>query len=105
MLPGEFFFYGVGRFKTVDGEDEVIAELDKVHRFDDYVTKTDLEDYEWYWKQRGDNWGHFFNQYGMDMIPKEDFLNILTMGFDADREEDDVPEETTEFLNQIAEQN
>ena len=104
-IIGEFFFYGVGRFRTVNGDDEVIADLDKVHRFDENVTKSDLEGYEWHWKERGENWGHFFNQYGMDMIPKEDFVNILMKGFDAEREEEEVPEETTEFLNQIAQGN
>jgi putative restriction endonuclease len=99
LLKNTFFFYGAGRFKSVVGDDRVKAEVDKAYNFEVFVTQLDLDNYNWHWKNRGNNWAHFFNQYGMDNVPKEDFINILKSGFSEDSKLRSSP--TGEFISKM----
>jgi len=79
-LLREFFFYGAAKFEAIEGKDYVVSRLGKPIRFSDFVTQSELENYNWKWKKRGKNWENFFHQSGMDKIPKEDFVNLLRFG-------------------------
>lgn len=80
-----FYFFGACRISQIIriGEDRVSASLDKTYPFERYVCMEDLENYQWKWKQRGPTWWNFFHQYGMNRIPKEDFIAILYMSEDS----------------------
>jgi len=79
----QFYFFGackIGNITNVDDvEKRVAATFSKRFPFEEIVRQEDLEDYKWEWKDRGSDWGHFFNQYGMNDIPKNDFLHILSL--------------------------
>jgi len=79
-----FYFFGTSKVQEVIGGTEVYASLEKGFFFDNRVLQEDLEEYKWAWKPRGKTWGHFFNQYGMNTIPKQDFISICKLGFSSD---------------------
>jgi hypothetical protein len=76
---GDFYFFGACRIKQimVIGEDRVSALFDKKYHFERYVRREDIENFKWSWKPRGTTWEHFFNQYGMNKIEKDDFVGML----------------------------
>jgi len=74
---GQFYFFGAAKIGPITGKDTVISRFTKAYPFQEFIHQTDLEDFIWTWKERGKNWGHFFNQYGMNKIPKDDFVRLL----------------------------
>lgn len=82
----KFYFFGSGRVGEIQGTgDEVICKVEKPIRFNNLVNMDDLMDYKWNWKERTrDDYQHFFNFYGMNLIPYEDFLNINKLGMGDD---------------------
>lgn len=105
----QLYFYGVGRVAEIKpkipGSKEVIATLDKTYPFVNNVTGDMLLDYDWKWHpKKRDDWQQFFGNYGMDNVPKEDFLHILQIGFeDIDIEnEPDSPDQATIWAEFIA---
>jgi len=54
---GEFYFFGAGKIDKIKYIDEkkVIAEIVKRYPFEDNILQSDLEDFEWKWKERGEN--------------------------------------------------
>ncbi|EEK70146.1 hypothetical protein bcere0007_54190 [Bacillus mycoides] len=78
-----FYFFGAGRIKEIKdiGQDTVRGIIDKAISFEQYLTKTDLEKFEWEFKQRGETWAHFFHQYGMTQIKEKDFRNIIKKAY------------------------
>ncbi|TAJ14474.1 hypothetical protein EPO56_02145, partial [Patescibacteria group bacterium] len=83
----EFMFFGVGKVGTISGNDHVEATIKKPHPFVNPILQSDVADFKWTWKERGNSWEHFWNQYGINQISREDFLNLLEMAnedYDAD---------------------
>lgn len=79
-IHNQFYFFGAGKFGMIhEYEDgEMVADIHKSTIFKNPVLKSDLEDTEWNFKTRKrKDWQHFFNQYGMNKITKEDFLMLL----------------------------
>ncbi len=74
-----FYFSGVGKIGSVNGVDRVVAKINKPHPFSNPIFQKQLESFQWQWKNRGDTWEHFWNQYGINQIPKEDFLNLISL--------------------------
>ncbi|CAI8825751.1 putative restriction endonuclease [Priestia megaterium] len=64
--------------------------IEKALPFENKLFPEDLEHYIWKFRQRGLNWEHFFNQYGMNHIVKDDFLGILGIAFKHDLEINDT---------------
>ncbi|WP_310876900.1 HNH endonuclease [Priestia megaterium] len=82
----KFYFFGAGkiiRIKKVN-EDRVRGIIEKALPFERKLSPEELEHYTWKFKKRGLNWEHFFNQYGMNLIVKDDFLGILGIAFKHD---------------------
>ncbi|EOF9312273.1 HNH endonuclease [Vibrio fluvialis] len=102
---GKFYFFGAGKVERIDVLDEtetlVQASISKSYPFKDNLNPADLEHYEWYFKQRKPGtWEHFFNQYGMNDVHKEDFLNLLALS-DGDIQFDYDNEAATDALQHI----
>ncbi|MGI6782350.1 MAG: HNH endonuclease [Acholeplasmataceae bacterium] len=76
---GDFYYFGSGKISNIIGENEVYAEITSGLLFGKYLTRTDLETFEWTFKKRGDNWLNFTHQYGMTQITKEDFVGLLNL--------------------------
>lgn len=91
-VKGQFYLYGLGKIKSIQSinasddatqkkrEKHVIAHVEQGIRFDDPILQSDLEDFEWTFKKRGNTWEHFFQQYGMNEINQVDFVALLKMG-------------------------
>lgn len=88
----QFYFFGSGTVGTIKkigkddyGKENVICEVIKPRRFTEFLYQNDqtLLDYNWKWKDRikEKGWGQFFNNYGMNEIPKEDFEFLLSLGY------------------------
>ncbi|MCJ7988936.1 HNH endonuclease [Priestia sp. OVS21] len=84
----KFYFFGAGKISRIEkiGEDRVRGIIEKALPFENKLSPEDLEHYIWKFKQRGLKWEHFFNQYGMNHIVKDDFLGILGIAFKYDLE-------------------
>lgn len=87
----QFYFFGsgtVGKIKKIGlddyGKENVICEVVEPIRFTELLFQNDeiLLNYDWKWKNRirENGWGQFFNNYGMNEIPEEDFNFILSRG-------------------------
>lgn len=76
---GSFYFFGAAKMGCIEGEDRVIGEMEKSLPFQSYLNPDDLNNFDWKWKTKGNDWQHFFNQYGMNQIPKEDFIGLMDM--------------------------
>jgi len=76
----KFFFFGAGKIDEINGEKRLTGDIIKPYPFQDYLHAEDLSEYKWNWKERkGNTWMYFFNQYGMNKINKEDFINLLEL--------------------------
>jgi putative restriction endonuclease len=75
----EFYFFGAGKIGEIKGIGDVTAKILKPLPFNEYITQQDLMNFDWKWKQRNKTWEHFFNQYGMNQIPRSDFINIIKL--------------------------
>ncbi|MGE8057043.1 HNH endonuclease [Bacillus mycoides] len=86
-----FYFFGAGRIKEIKniGEDRVRGIIDKAAVFTPYLTKIDMSDFEWDFKERGKTWGSFFNQYGITQITRVDFQNVVSKAYE-DKENNDI---------------
>ncbi|MFC7056507.1 HNH endonuclease [Enterococcus alcedinis] len=88
----EFYFFGAGVFGAVDLiNDEknkpVVSYIREFVKFDKLIlaSNNDLLQYKWKFKERTkNNWEHFFNQYGMTEIKKEDFMFLTDIGVATD---------------------
>lgn len=76
---GQFYLYGCGQLESVNGLDAVNAPIINSHPFKRPVLQSELEDFEWKWKDRGESWEHFWNQYGINEITRDDFINLLDL--------------------------
>ncbi|MGG3563181.1 HNH endonuclease [Neobacillus rhizosphaerae] len=100
-INGKFYFFGAGKIETIEpiGEDRVRGVILKPIAFTPVLLPNDLEDFDWTFKERGNNWGYFFNQYGMTTITKEDFVGIVKEAF-AQRV-NSIPESESELLEEV----
>ncbi|PFT42171.1 HNH endonuclease [Bacillus thuringiensis] len=82
-IKNSFYFFGAGRIKEIKniGKDKVRGIIDKAILFESYLTKTDLDEFEWEFKQRGETWAYLFHQYGMTQIKERDFRNIIKKAY------------------------
>lgn len=77
----DFYFFGAGRIgKIVRYGTQAEAYISQAIHFDRILSRRDLESFNWELKARGTTWEHFFNQYGMTEITREDFINLLVLG-------------------------
>lgn len=93
-VKGQFYIYGFGKIKSIQSinntddvtqkkrDKHVIAHVEQGIRFKDPILQSDLEDFEWTFKKRGNTWEHFFQQYGMNEINQTDFIALLKMGLE-----------------------
>ena len=93
-VKGQFYIYGLGKIKSIQSinnaddatqkkrDKHVIAHVEQGIRFNDPILQSDLEDFEWTFKKRGNTWEHFFQQYGMNEINQTDFIALLQMGLE-----------------------
>lgn len=79
----KLYFFGMGQIGRIEGDNYVVTKIINPLKFDNIVHQEDLNDYQWKWKDRGENWSNFFNHYGMDIIPFEDFKYICEQGINS----------------------
>lgn len=92
---GKFYFFGAAKIDTITGSDRVTAQLVKTYPFQEYIHQNDLDDFKWTWKERGQTWEHFFNQYGMNKINKFDFVKLMQFSEGSQKDNIYDPEEAT----------
>lgn len=99
-INGQFYFFGAGKIERIEslGGKRVKGIISKPMIFNNKLLKSDLENFIWAFKTRGSSWEHFFNQYGMNTVTKEDFINLLELadGGTIDNEQDEVGQVETE---------
>jgi putative restriction endonuclease len=104
----EFYFFGaceIGNI-TLILEDRYSATFSKKYPFQKYILQSDLINFRWHWKYKGETWEHFFNQYGMNKIWKEDFVGLLKWSEeDIAHVEETDPEEEIKAIQEIAKGN
>ena len=92
-VKNQFYLYGFGKIVEIKDTIESIGKkrnkpaigmIELGYRFIDPILQNDLESFEWEFKQRGNSWEHFFQQYGMNEITKADFVNLLNIGLKRD---------------------
>lgn len=89
----EFYFFGAGKFGEIELIDTskkkpVLSNIHEYIKFDSLVIASNekLLEYEWVFKKKSKkNWEHFFNQYGMTQICKEDFLFLVSLGVENEK--------------------
>ena len=52
--------------------------ISKAFIFDEPLLQEELKILSGNFVNRGNNWEHFFNQYGMNKITKNDFIHLLS---------------------------
>ncbi len=98
----KFYFFGAAKMGKIEGIERVTGKLDKCYPFNEFIHQEDLKDFKWTFKDRGQSWEHFFNQYGMNKIDKTDFEEIIKLSDSkVDLEFDKEPEAETEATKDI----
>ncbi len=92
-LYNKFYFYGAGKIEKIievnsskqtgHRKGDLVGDISKPVKFSkpiyqDEITPKDLHDRR---KNKIASWQYFFDQYGINKIPKEDFLFLLEKGF------------------------
>ncbi len=97
-ISNQFYFFGAGKIDKIQsiGSVRVKGIIIKPFIFNDKLLKDDLTEFKWKFKKREDTWEHFFNQYGMNLIDKEDFINLLTLQ-QSGYTKDDIDEEISDL--------
>ena len=99
---GQFYFYGAGQFSRVEGDNATTGYISNSHPFKTPIMQSDLDSFPWRWKQRGATWEHYWGQYGINHITKEDFTGLLTL-LNEDTYEPVEDQEVVGYDAQIAE--
>lgn len=79
----KFYIYGGGIIESIttpDPEGFVLAKISKPFKLDEFIQQGDafIENFVWTSKNKTPgSWGHFWNQYGMNVINEEDFLGLV----------------------------
>ena len=98
----KFYFFGAAKMGKILGIERVTGKLDKCYPFNEFIHQEDLKDFKWTFKERGQSWEHFFNQYGMNKINKTDFVELMKISesdieIDFDKEPDAETEATKDM--------
>lgn len=75
----QFYFYGCGQFENITSDDNVVASIINSYEFEQPIRQADLEDFRWEWKERYDSWEHFWNQYGINEVTRNDYHRLLSL--------------------------
>ena len=75
----EFYFFGACKIGRIERNPRCSATFSKICRVKNNIHKSDLDNFDWTWKQRGGSWKNFFQQYGMNKIPRTDYIALLKM--------------------------
>jgi putative restriction endonuclease len=84
----KFYFFGAGKVGEIEQLKPLVSKRVKANvisplPFQQFIHPEDLEFFDWSFKTRSEGtWEHFFNQYGMNQIKRDDFLNIINLGFE-----------------------
>lgn len=103
-VKNKFYFFGAGKIDSITNLEgkRVRGNITKALVFEKQLLQDDLNDFEWRFKQRSNTWEHFFNQYGMNCINKEDFLNLLMLSnADMNDIDNDSIKDEVEMLQQM----
>lgn len=78
----KFYFYGGGLIKKIEkvnDEDRVIATIELGFKLGRILYEDDpkVKNMIWTFKTKGSTWEHFWGQYGMNKITKEDFFGLI----------------------------
>jgi len=95
----KFYFFGMGQMGKIEGDgDRVIGKVINPVRFTNIIYQDDIIDYEWKWKEKTrDDFQYFFNIYGMNIIPFEDFEYFCRLGIE-DFDEDNFYNQNKELV-------
>lgn len=77
-----FYFYGIGKvLEIISGNDDSIIRVGFGHKFIQPLFQNDIRlmNFKWKFKDKpsGGNFANFFNQYGMNLITKDDFMGLF----------------------------
>lgn len=98
---GQFYLFGACKIGRINGKDRVTALLEKTYPFQNDIHKKELQEFQWTWKRRGETWEHFFNQYGMNKINKNDFVSLVKLSELSDIDVEYDGEGATEAVQSI----
>ena len=80
----KFYIYGGGVISDItdpDGDGNVLAYIDHPFKLKEPLMQGEnrhLEEFEWTSKEKSPgSWGHFWNQYGMNVIDEHDFFGLV----------------------------
>jgi putative restriction endonuclease len=91
-IKKQFYFYGFGKISEIQDTAEFISKnlnrptigiIEHGYCFINPILQSDLEEFEWEFKKKERSWEHFFQQYGMNQITKNDFIRLLSFGLDS----------------------
>lgn len=80
-IKNEFYFFGCGKIKKIELIEgaKVKGIIDKSIKFKEKVLQRDVQNMKWHTeKKKEGTFQNFFLQYGMNLINKKDFLEILS---------------------------
>lgn len=92
-IKNQFYLYGFGKISEIKDINKLtdktrnkpaIGIIELGYHFMNPILQDDLESFEWDFKQRGNTWSYFFQQYGMNEITQLDFINLLNIGLKGD---------------------
>lgn len=98
---GKFYLFGSGKFGKITGNDEVSAEILEPQEFEPPIMQDELDQFDWQSKQKGKDWSNFWNQYGINLISKKDFIELLNL-VDGDGYTREDGQKTIEYELKIA---
>ncbi|QVK19627.1 HNH endonuclease [Mycoplasmatota bacterium] len=80
-INGQFYFFGAGKIDKIKSVSGYVVNgiIAKPYSFREYILQSDLDDFKWEFKKKESNFANFFNQYGMNRITKNDFINLLEL--------------------------
>lgn len=90
-VKNQFYIYGMGKVSSIlDTKHEnvsqsgrrtkpVYAVVSDGYLLEDPILQSDLENFKWTFRKRGNTWEHFFQQYGMNEINVQDFFGLLSL--------------------------
>lgn len=77
----KFYIYGGGIIKEItppDRDGNVYAKIEMPFKLDVPLMQDNLDNFVWTSKEKKPgNWGHFWNQYGMNVINEHDFFGLV----------------------------
>lgn len=109
---GKFYFFGAGQIKDIrevdlrdqnyKKEGDLEATISNPIIFEKFIYQDELHPSQLNdtRRQKSDSWEHFFNNYGMNQIPKEVFTFLLDSGMNGIEQDDAHPNDVRVELHQ-----